>query len=195
MKARKSQEGRLSAEAKRAKRKGQVETRPGLLGESAHNKQPAAVNYFLAVGGGGASLVCAQAPSPKALAITTAIMITFKNFNLYRLLSQQVAPVCLDRELSRGNAFLNFFERVTIGRQTLLRVTGRARARGHCLFPLSASTKTQSSGQNSHNHDHFKKFQSISPPFAAGCSGLFRQGTTGNQRFSHLFWMCQGRRC
>jgi hypothetical protein len=76
-------------------------------------KQPAAVNYFLAVGGGGASLVCAQAPSPKALAITTAIMITFKNFNLYRLLSQQVAPVCLDREQPGGNAFLNFFERVT----------------------------------------------------------------------------------
>jgi hypothetical protein len=88
------------------------------LGESAHNKQPAAVNYFLAVGGGGASLVCAQAPSPKALAITTAIMITFKNFNLYRLLSQQVAPVCLDRELSGGNAFLNLFERVTTGHQT-----------------------------------------------------------------------------
>jgi hypothetical protein len=100
------------------KRKGQVETRPGLLGESAHNKQPAAVNYFLAVGGGGASLVCAQAPSPKALAITTAIMITFKNFNLYRLLSQQVAPVCLDREQPGGNAFLNFFERVTTGHQT-----------------------------------------------------------------------------
>ena len=72
-------------------------------------KQPAAVNYFLAVGGGGASLVCAQAPSPKALAITTAIMITFKNFNLYRLLSQQVAPVCLDREQPGGNAFLNYF--------------------------------------------------------------------------------------
>jgi hypothetical protein len=89
--------------------KGQVETRPGLLGESAHNKQPAAVNYFLAVGGGGASLVCAQAPSPKALAITTAIMITFKNFNLYRLLSQQVAPVCLDSEQPGGNAFLNLF--------------------------------------------------------------------------------------
>ena len=195
MKARKSQEGRVSGEAKRTKRKGQVETRPGLLGETAHNKTTSRCNYFLAVGGGGASLVCAQAPSPKALAITTAIMITFKNFNLYRLLSQQVAPVCLDREQPGGNAFLNFFERVTTGRQTLLRVTGRARARGHCLFPLSASTKTQSSGQNSHNHDHFKKFQSISPPFAAGCSGLFRQGTTGNQRFSHLFWMCQGRRC
>jgi hypothetical protein len=100
------------------KEKGQVETRPGLLGESAHNKQPAAVNYFLAVGGGGASLVCAQAPSPKALAITTAIMITFKNFNLYRLLSQQVAPVCLDREQPGGNAFLNLFERVTTGHQT-----------------------------------------------------------------------------
>ena len=103
---------------KSEKGKGQVETRPGLLGESAHNKQPAAVNYFLAVGGGGASLVCAQAPSPKALAITTAIMITFKNFNLYRLLSQQVAPVCLDREQPGGNAFLNLFERVTTGHQT-----------------------------------------------------------------------------
>jgi hypothetical protein len=120
VKARKSQEGRVSGEAKRTKRKGQVETRPGLLGETAHNKTTSRCNYFLAVGGGGASLVCAQAPSPKALAITTAIMITFKNFNLYRLLSQQVAPVCLDRELPRGNAFLNFFERVTTGRQTLL---------------------------------------------------------------------------
>ena len=110
MKARKSQKGRVSAEAKRAKRKGQVETRPGLLGETAHNKTTSRCNYFLAVGGGGgASLVCAQAPSPKALAITTAIMITFKNFNLYRLLSQQVAPVCLDREQPGGNAFLNYF--------------------------------------------------------------------------------------
>jgi hypothetical protein len=110
--------GPCETDGKSGKGKGQVETRPGLLGESAHNKQPAAVNYFLAVGGGGASLVCAQAPSPKALAITTAIMITFKNFNLYRLLSQQVAPVCLDRELSGGNAFLNLFERVTTGHQT-----------------------------------------------------------------------------
>jgi hypothetical protein len=47
-------------------------------------------------------------------------MITLKNFNLSRLLSQQVAPVCLDRELPRGNAFLNFFERVTTGRQIYL---------------------------------------------------------------------------
>ena len=117
MKARKSHEGRVSGEAKRTKRKGQVETRPGLLGETAHNKTTSRCNYFLAVGGGGASLVCAQAPSPKALAITTAIMITFKNFNLYRLLSQQVAPACLGRELQVSNAFLNFFERIITARR------------------------------------------------------------------------------
>jgi hypothetical protein len=40
-------------------------------------------------------------------AITTII---FKNFNLSRLLSQQVAPVCLGRELGGSNAFLKFFE-------------------------------------------------------------------------------------
>jgi hypothetical protein len=95
------------------KRPGRNTTWP--LGRIRPQETTSRCNYFLAVGGGGASLVCAQAPSPKALAITTAIMITFKNFNLYRLLSQQVAPVCLDRELPGGNAFLNFFERVTIG--------------------------------------------------------------------------------
>jgi len=36
-------------------------------------------------------------------------MITFKNFNLSRLLSQQVAPVCLGRELQGSNVFLDFF--------------------------------------------------------------------------------------
>jgi hypothetical protein len=73
--------------------------------------------YFLAVGGGAASLVCAQAPSPKALASTTAIMIIFKSFNPYRLLSQQVAPACLGRELQVSNAFLNFFERIITARR------------------------------------------------------------------------------
>jgi hypothetical protein len=34
-----------------------------------------------------------------------------------------------------------------------------------------------------------KSFKSISPPFVASCSGLFRQGTTGKQRFSQRFWM------
>jgi hypothetical protein len=80
-------------------------------------------------------------------------MITFKNFNLYRLLSQQVAPVCLDSEQPGGNAFLNFFEMCHNRAPELFGVTGRAGARGHCLLPLSASPKTQSSGQNSHDHD------------------------------------------
>jgi hypothetical protein len=37
-------------------------------------------------------------------------MIIFKNFNPSRLLSSQVAPVCLGRELGGSNAFLKFFE-------------------------------------------------------------------------------------
>ena len=104
--------------AKSGKEKGQVENTTWPFGLNRPQFTTSRCNYFLAVGGGGASLVCAQAPSPKALAITTAIMITFKNFNLYRLLSQQVAPVCLDSKQPGGNAFLNFFERVTTGHQS-----------------------------------------------------------------------------
>jgi hypothetical protein len=36
-------------------------------------------------------------------------MISLKNFNISRLLSQQVAPVCLGRELQGSNVFLDFF--------------------------------------------------------------------------------------
>jgi hypothetical protein len=36
-------------------------------------------------------------------------MISLKSFNLSRLLSQQVAPVCLGRELQGSNVFLDFF--------------------------------------------------------------------------------------
>jgi hypothetical protein len=54
----------------------------------------------------------------------------------------------------------------------------------HHLFVLCASPKSQCRNQNGHDHDHFQKFQSISPPFAASCSGLFRQGTQGKQCFS-----------
>jgi hypothetical protein len=43
------------------------------------------------------------------VAKTATIMITFKNFNLSRLLSQQVAPVCLGGELQGSNVFLDFF--------------------------------------------------------------------------------------
>jgi hypothetical protein len=54
-------------------------------------------------------------------------------------------------------------------------------------FPrLRTSPESQSAGHYDRDHDHFQKFQSISPPFAAGCSGLFRQGTTGRQCFSQL---------
>jgi hypothetical protein len=45
----------------------------------------------------------------KAVAKTATIMITLKNFNLFRLLSQQVASVCLGRELQGSNVFLIFF--------------------------------------------------------------------------------------
>jgi len=38
------------------------------------------------------------------------IIIIFRNFNLSRLLSSQVAPVRLGGEPSRSNAFLHFFE-------------------------------------------------------------------------------------
>jgi hypothetical protein len=37
-------------------------------------------------------------------------MILFNSFNPNRLLSSQVAPVCLGRELEGSNAFLKFFE-------------------------------------------------------------------------------------
>ena len=50
---------------------------------------------------------------------------------------------------------------------------------GHNLFVLRTSPKSQRRDQNGHHHDHFQKFQSKSPPFAASCSGLFRQGTQG----------------
>ena len=41
-------------------------------------------------------------------------MISLKNFNLSRLLSQQVAPVCLGRELQGSNVFLDFFGCVSL---------------------------------------------------------------------------------
>lgn len=47
------------------------------------------------------------------------IMISFRNFNLSRPLSSQVAPVRLGGEPSRSNAFLHFFEPTQIGRADL----------------------------------------------------------------------------
>jgi hypothetical protein len=92
--------------------KGQAEKRPGLLGKIVDNKIAGQRIYFppFGVGGTTTSLCCAQAPSPNAVTKTAITTIIFKNFNLSRLLSQQVAPVCLGRELGGSNAFLKFFE-------------------------------------------------------------------------------------
>ena len=72
------------------------------------------------------SLCWAQAPKLKALAKTATIMIAFKNFNLSRLLSQQVAPVCLGKELQGSNAFLNFFGRIKMAHLSTCKVQSRA---------------------------------------------------------------------
>ena len=73
--------------------------------------------YFPVGAGAGAttSLCCAQAPSSKAVTRTAMIMIIFRNFNLSRLLSSQVAPFRLGGEPRRSNAFLHFFEPSQIG--------------------------------------------------------------------------------
>ena len=93
--------------------KGQAESRPGLLSQMAHNKLLGTGGYFAELffcGGGITSLCCAQAPSPKAVTKKHTTMILFNSFNPNRLLSSQVAPVCLGRELEGSNAFLKFFE-------------------------------------------------------------------------------------
>jgi hypothetical protein len=66
--------------------------------------------------------------------------IIFRNFNLSRLLSSQVAPVRLGGEPSRSNAFLHFFEMKQIGRAGLFSVAG-----GH-YFLLLLCTSSQSHG-------------------------------------------------
>ena len=65
------------------------------------------------------SLCWVQAPSPKAVSRMAMIMIFFRNFNLSRLLSSQVAPLRLGGESRRSNAFLHFFEPTQIGRADL----------------------------------------------------------------------------
>jgi hypothetical protein len=86
-------------------------------------------------------------------------MIVFRNFNLFRLLSLQVAPASLGVRQPGSNAFFKLSECAQTGQADLLRVSGGSCARGHGFFPLSTRTKTQSTGQNGRNHDHFYKFQ------------------------------------
>src|SRR3954467_833831 len=59
-------------------------------------------------------------------------------------------------------------------------VAGCPCACGDCLFPLSTSTKAQSSGQNGHDHNRLYQFQSISPPFVASCTARVGSHTDNN---------------
>ena len=61
-------------------------------------------------------------------------MIIFRNFNLSRLLSSQVAPFLLGGEPRRSNAFLHFFELTQIGRTGLFWVAGGTCAGRHYFF-------------------------------------------------------------
>jgi hypothetical protein len=104
--------------------------------------------YFPVGAGAGAttSLCCAlQAPSSKAVTRAATIMIIFRNFNLSRLLSSQIAPFRLGGEPRRSNAFLHFFEPSQIGRPGLFRVAGSACACVH-YFLLLLRTSSQSQG-------------------------------------------------
>src|SRR5690242_17037550 len=87
-------------------------------------------------------------------------MIVFRNFNLFRLLSLQVASASLGARQAGSNAFFELSEFTQTGQAYLLRVSGGSYARGHGFFPLSTRTTTQGTGQNGRNHDHFYKFQS-----------------------------------
>jgi len=89
--------------------------------------------YFPIGAGAGAttSLCCAQAPSSKAVTRTARIINIFRNFNLSRLLSSQVAPFRLGGEPRKSNAFLHFFEPSQIGRPGLFRIDGSGCACGH----------------------------------------------------------------
>jgi hypothetical protein len=93
-------------------KKGQAEKTTWPFGRDSPQQIAGQRIYFppFGVGGTTTSLCCAQAPSPNAVTKTAITTIIFKNFNLSRLLSQQVAPVCLGKELGGSNAFLKFFE-------------------------------------------------------------------------------------
>ena len=95
----------------RHEKKARPEHDLAFLGEIAPIESTPCSIYFPIGAGAGVttSLCCAQAPSPKAVTRTATIMIIFRNFNLSRLLSSQVAPVRLGGEPRRSNAFLQLF--------------------------------------------------------------------------------------
>ena len=55
------------------------------------------------------SLCWVQAPSPKAVSSMAMIMIFFRNFNLSRLLSSQVAPRSFRRRTKQKQCFSSLF--------------------------------------------------------------------------------------
>ena len=108
----------------RHEKKARPEHDLAFLGEIAPIESTGYSIYFPVGAGAGAttSLCCAQAPSSKAVTRTATIMIIFRNFNLSRLLSSQVARFRLGGEPRRSNAFLHLFEPSQIGRPGLFRV-------------------------------------------------------------------------
>ena len=61
---------------------------------------------------------------------------------------------------------------------------------GHRLLLVGASAQTQRADQNGQEHDRFQEFQSISPPFRAGCCSLLGRDLMRKQRFSHALETC-----
>ena len=55
------------------------------------------------------------------------------------------------------------------------------------LLVLRTSSKSQSADQHGHDHDHFQKFQSISPPFVAGCSVRLGGESSRSNAFLYFF--------
>src|SRR4029434_4868690 len=53
----------------------------------------------------------------------------------------------------------------------------------HDLLLLRTSPKSQRGDQNGHDHDHFQKFPSISPPFVDGCSVCLGRERGGSNAF------------
>ena len=77
------------------KEKGQVGHDLASLRKLIADRQIQPPTYFPDFGAGviTSSFFCAQPPSPKAVTSTATIMIIFTNFNLSRLLSEQVAAL------------------------------------------------------------------------------------------------------
>ena len=115
---------KVSQALMRHEKKARSEHDLAFLGEIAPIESTGYSIYFPVGAGAGAttSLCCAQAPSSKAVTRTATIMIIFRNFNLSRLLSSQVARFRLGGEPRRSNAFLHFFQPSQIGRPGLFRV-------------------------------------------------------------------------